>query len=268
MIHTCHAREVPDDAVIRLLSTQWGDRGWGPAKYDHYYTAYPEGEPLSLVAVHDAGSNRGAVAGHFGLLPVTVAGISGYLALHVLVDPTFRRGMALGRLVRYAEQQARQRGAQFICGFANARFAKVVSRLFHWHVLGYLHFVDVAHLDVAAYCDRLRFAYGEAWFSWKFGCDRAAYLVPYERTGTCHQQLLKTRDVQCVRAADLGVSRLNVWHPQGYASAADEGAWSQPFVLRSLSAGLPERFASIHNWFVEMGDSDTFEPHQPWRATA
>lgn len=252
------ATEDDIEEIVGMLGAHWTEQTWSVGKYRHYYANYPLGRPLSFVAVADGG-----IVAFLGLLPVVVSGISAFLVLQVFVSPHHRRGATLVELVRLAESAARDAGAMFLCGFGNRRFAVVAERFLGWRIPGYLTFVDRESIDLGSYRARFHFEYEDAWYRWKFGVDREVHTQEYARAGVVHRQLLKTRSFPTLEASSLGVTSINLWHPDSYSEKAD-GAWIQPFLLAPLSASLPAGLLDIHHWYVEMGDSDTIEPYRPW----
>ncbi len=255
------ATDADAPAVVDMLAEHWAEHGWSLGKYRHYYRDYPEGPPISMIAVDTAA--RRPVA-HFGVLPIRISGIPAGLILQVLVRQSHRRGNTLVELARASEGEARRTGARLLVGFANARFAKVAERFLRWRILGYLGFSDTEAIELEPHRHRYHFEYGDAWYRWKFGHDARIYVKPYEKDGATYHQLLKTRDFPRVEANTLGAPRLNLWRPEEHL-VEPTGEWSQPLVLVPLAPGLPEDLAEFSRWYVEMGDSDTFEPHQPWR---
>lgn len=249
-----------EGAVVAMLAEHWREQGWCQGKYDHYYKDYPEGEPISLVALDAA---DGTLLGHFGLLPVQVDEWPAFLALQVLVNPAHRRGDVFAALVAGAEKAARERGAAFICGFPNRKFATVVARLFGWTIVGYQSFVDVEAFDPRPYRDRNRFKYSPAWYEWKFGHREPPFTQRYTRDGQELVQVLKAVENSVTSAHELGCATVNVWHPD-HCSAQPSADWSQAFVWRAIAPGLPAGLTDITRWLLEMGDSDTFEPLKKW----
>ncbi len=245
----------PDEAgaIVALLGAHWTAQSWSLAKYRHYYVDYPEGEAISMVALDD-----GAIVAHVGLLPIRISGTPAYLVLQVLVSQHYRRGGTLVEMLRASEDEARRRGAQLLCGFGNIRFSKVAARFAHWTIAGFLRFAEVEALAVADYRDRLAFEYGPAWYRWKLGSEAPVEIRPYTKDGRTYHQLLKTRGVAHVSAAEQGVPALHLFHPDR-TSPVETTDWSQPFVVRPLVEGLDPRFLDLRQWYVEMGDSDTFE---------
>jgi hypothetical protein len=258
MIELRRTTEADVPGTIAMLHEHWSVQGWGSGKYNHYYRDYPEGETISAIAVED----QKPVA-HFGVLPIRVSGIEAGLILQVLVRSDHRRGRTLHDLVRFSENAARESGMRFLCGFANARFAKVAQRMLGWKILGYLRFADVDAIDLTPMRDRYRFEYGDAWYDWKLGRQANVYVHEYAKEDTVHHQLLKTRGFPRLSAKELGVPQLNLWHPDRY-TASETSEWSQPIVYVPLDPTLPPDLADISRWYIEMGDSDTFEPHRPW----
>ena len=253
--------DVPE--VIAMLHEHWSVQGWGAGKYRHYYRDYPEGETLSAIAVDD---ETNAPVAHFGVLPIRVSGIAAGLILQVLVRSDHRRGKTLVELTSFAKEEMRRAGARFLCGFANYRFAKVAQRLLGWKILGYLRFADVESIDLSLYRDRFAFEYSDAWYDWKLARRDPVYLQRYQKDDAVHHQLIKTRGFPRLSAPELGVPKLNLWHPDRYLKE-ETTEWSQPLVYVPLDDALPRELGDISRWYVEMGDSDTFEPHRPWEGS-
>jgi predicted N-acetyltransferase YhbS len=253
------ATEADVPATVTLLHNQWPT--WSEEKYRYYYRHYPVLPTLSLVAV-DA---SGAIVAHFGAVPVTVTAMPAGLVVHVVVRPGHRGGSALAAVISEAERLARARGMQFFCGFGNIQFSKVAERFFGWTIAGALAFAEAESFDAAPYRDRLRFEYELSWYAWKFGTDEDVYVRPYAKDGRTLHQLLKIRRRTRVHAADFGVPALSLWPPERYTQVGT-AEWSQPFVVRPLTSEVPKAVLSLDRWYIEMGDSDTFEPHRPWAA--
>lgn len=253
-IRVAGAREA--GAIAALLGAHWTEQAWSEAKYRHYYHDYPEGETVSVVA-----EEGGVIVAHVGLVPVRISGTRAFLVLQVLVSKDHRRGGTLVEVLRFAEDEGRRRGARLLCGFGNIRFSRVAERFAKWRIAGYLRFALVEELTVPQ--GRLAFEYSDAWYRWKLGTGASVVIRPYAKDGTTYHQLLKTRGMSAVRATDHGVAALHLFHPDRTSAEATTD-WSQPFVVRPLVSDLDPRFEDLRQWYVEMGDSDTFEPHKPW----
>ncbi|GAB4257797.1 MAG: hypothetical protein Kow0092_04940 [Deferrisomatales bacterium] len=256
------ATEEEGPAVATLLAGDGNPYGWTPDRWAHFYSRYPEGEALSLVALAEGG----VPVGHYGLLPVRVPPFRAMLGVHAWVRPEYRGAEIICRLLGLAEELCRERGVHFLCGFPNATFLPTLRVLAGWRAVGYLGFRRTERFDPSAFRGRFRFRYSTAWYRWRFGPDRPAYVSLYEKDGQQHFQLLKTRRDTPVSARDLALPHLQVWDPEQASRRPAALGWCQAFAARPLVAGLPDDLWDIDHWYLEMGDSDAFvytDPQPP-----
>jgi len=248
------------DSLVRLLAQSGEAYGWCKEKWHHYYRDFPGGQAVSLSAVNTC---NGEIIGHFGMLPVTVPPYSSFQTHHVIVDRNNRDIRVILKLFSASEAIAKERKAAFICGVPNQHLIKVANRLCGWKVLGYFHFSDVSTFDPSAYSKRYHFEYQGDWAPWKFGEGTYPFVHDYTKNDKTYKQLLKCDPNSKLTASNLGEQSINVWHPDNNSETDDQG-WCQPFYFQQLCDDLPEDIFLIANWFVEMGDSDTFEVNKPW----
>ena len=52
------------DQLVELFSSDGNPHNWSHKKFHHYYSEYPEGIPISVVA-----DDSGKIVGHFGIFP-------------------------------------------------------------------------------------------------------------------------------------------------------------------------------------------------------
>ncbi|MCH8243198.1 MAG: GNAT family N-acetyltransferase [Planctomycetes bacterium] len=261
MIRAVRLATATDAAgVVELFRADGNAYGWSVEKWRHYHVDYPDGEPVSVVAVGDDGQ----IIGHYAMAPIEISGHRAMLGLHAYVHPNYRGLEVISRIIAKAYEVCQQREIEVLCGFANRSFTTILSRIFGWNVVGYLQFVDISRIDLTAYARRLRFVYSEAWYRWKFGTLKCVYLDDYEKDGVVRHQLLKSRELSVVTASELGVNAINVWDPACYTTKEPVG-WHQAFSVCRVASELDPRFLDINNWYIEMGDSDAFEPYRPWQ---
>jgi len=243
------------EGVAALFAADGNPHCWSAEKYLHYYRDYPEGRPFALVAVSD----EGEMVGFYALLPVQISDLPCFMQLHVFVREDYRRYPIAKTFLEKGCDYANGKGAAMIIAFSNYKFSQVLRRLFGWHLLGYLEFADVSEVDPECYRDRLHFEYSDDWFHWKFGNDlKDAYVQTYNKDGKSVCQLLKARNNQKANASQFEVVSLNAWHPDGYREC-DQGTWSQTVTIKALRQELVDYIYDLRNWYIEMGDSDTFE---------
>jgi len=240
--------------VVDLFSSDGNPYGWSREKWKHYYVDYPEGEALSLVAV----AQDGKVVGHYGLQPVSVGEYSAMLGMHAFVSPQFRGLTIISQLMKHVVEECRSRSVDFLIGFANPQFEQVLVTLFKWRALGYLKFGVSAGIDFKPYKERYRIKYSDEWFVWKFAKAKGPYINRYEKDGESFHQLLKAGGALEVEANEAGLSEIHFWDPALYSQRRPEG-WCQGVQIKVISENVDDRILEIDNWFIEMGDSDTFE---------
>jgi hypothetical protein len=247
-------------AVARLFSAGGNPHRWSSEKYLHYYRDYPEGPPFAQMAENA----EGRCVGFYGLLPLTVSGHLAFMQLHVMVEENYRRFPITQEFLYAGLGYARSAGADMLVAFSNYKFSQILRRLFQWKLLGYLRFVDIDVIEPVRYRDRLRFEYSDAWYNWKFGQQRDIYFQEYMKDDQQISQLLKIRGCDTVKASKAGRASFNYWMPEAYCTV-DPGGWRQSVTVKPLNHSCIDRVSNIENWYIEMGDSDTFEYNLPER---
>jgi hypothetical protein len=237
------------DAIVALFQEDGNRHGWNREKWNHYYLDYPDGSPVGVVL-----EASGRIVGHYGMLPVRIAQHRPMLGLHAYISADCRGINSVAKLMKAVDDFCLLSGVPFICGFSNAAFTEVKTRLFKWRIATWLTFARVSSFDLDQFAGRtLRFAYSAAWFRWRFGAKRTLYLSRYERDGRAVLQLLK-----CGGGAINSDEPFECWHPERY-SIEEPTELAQPFCIKCYDLSLDQALlCSPENWFIEMGDSDSF----------
>jgi L-amino acid N-acyltransferase YncA len=238
--------------VVELYKKAWtGRQVWTAEKWRSYYAQYPEGLPCILVAE----DYTGALVGHLSLLPTRLStGHKVMMQSHVIVDPNYRDGSVLDKMLDAAKDWASQHEVELIIAYTAYRFSRVLQRLYGWKTIGHLSFVNCAEIDSAHYADRIRFVYGDDWYGWRFGSLDDAYVFDYEHARVQNKQLWKTRTATHISAAALGAAALNCWHPDHYTQEKPP-EWSVSLMVFPL-VDVDSKTFNINNWYIEIGDSD------------
>ena len=138
---------------------------------------------------------------------------------------------------------------KFIIGFTNNNFAQVLNRFFGWDILGFLNFSNEASFDDQWRENKNCFVYSSEWYQWKFGENKNYYLQQYEKDGKTYNQLLKT-----LPTTRSFFKQINCWNPYKNTETHYK-KWFQPITIK----GCLSLSRNISDWYIEMGDSDTFE---------
>ncbi|GAB3443592.1 GNAT family N-acetyltransferase [Massilia solisilvae] len=255
-------RDADIDGVIALFcETGSNPYNWCPAKWRHYYRDYPEGRPLSLVALID-----GRIVGHYGMLPVRIGEHAAMLGVHAYVAADQRGLTVISALMKDVDQRCQAAGIALICGFANPRFTIVKTTVFKWKATCWLGFQQGIGADdlAAAKGRKFFFNYSAPWYDWRFGAAADQYLSRYvDPQGAVHKQLLKTTP----RTVAASIAGAEGWSPNSTYPAGREGEFRQPFSMKVFDERLIAQGILEHgNWSIEMGDSDTFQ-YTPWSIT-
>lgn len=252
--------ETDIEGVVALFCEGGGNPyNWSISKWKHYYHDYPDGKPISLVAEWE-----GRIVGHYGMLPVRIGLWPAMLGLHAYVASD-RRGLAvLSALMRAVDERCQVERVAMICGFANPKFTFIQNRVFKWLTPLWLGFKkDLGAEDIG---DReshpFYFKYSPAWATWRFGFKRATYISRYTDASGCERkQALKTSE--STTAQDL--NGCEGWSPRLIFAVQQPNQFCQPFSIKVYDKGLLNKgVLDFHNWFVEMGDSDTFQ-YMRWK---
>lgn len=241
--------------VIALFCETGGNPyGWNVEKWMHYYRHYPDGDPVSLVAIRD-----NVIVGHYGLQPIKIGNVQAMLALHAYVAES-QRGLAIiSALMAELEKVSKLHGAEIICGFSNPKFTTVKTSIFKWRVLCWLGFQrGVSQLDYSLMrSKRFYFNHSEDWLAWRFGSLKDRYVSLYlDEYGGERLQLLKWRKDE----PQPDDEKVEVWSPRSMYGADQTNRFCQPFVVKTLKHELVEDgVLDYRNWSIDMGDSDTFQ---------
>lgn len=256
-------RAEPGDAerVVRLFCEDGSNRyGWNADKWRHYYLDYPGGRAVALVA-----ELAGELVGHYGMVPVAIGDRPARLGLHAFVSARYRGLTVVAALMAEVDRVCRDEGVALICGFANPRFSLVKKTLFKWQIPFWLGFKQgTTPADCQRGAASFYFRYPEAWYSWRFGAERPYYLSRFQDAeGAVRKQLLKSRRGG-FRPGEISDSEC--WSSSMMYPEPQAGSFCQPFSLKLYDRSLVDLgILEPENWFLEMGDSDTFS-YTPWSA--
>jgi hypothetical protein len=252
------------DGVVALLSNKGTSRYWkGREQWSRFYQEYPEGNPVSLIVRDEA-----RIVGHYGLFPVRIGAWPALLGMHAFVSEEYRGLTVISMLMQETDRYAKEIGAACICGFANSQFSLIKKTFFNWKIPFWLGFTSpIQHSDLSADNASFYFAYSEQWYAWRFGTQRNTYFSRYEAAdGSVKKQLLKMLPGS-VLPSDEALAGCEGWTTRSNFYSKPTGIASQPFSLKLYDRSLLR--AGIYDpasWFIEMGDSDTFQyrewPHQ------
>jgi hypothetical protein len=232
--------------IVSLFTSEGNPYHWTLSKWNHYYMNYPEGKPVSVVALDNG------VIGHYGMLPVRINQYNAMLGVHAFVKKEYRGSGVIFNLMYLVNKYCSDNGIDFICGFNNHNFAKICKSILKWNIAGYLLFDDVSYFDNQNYQDRYRFIYSQKWYQWKFGSLKPFYTKEYIKDGKRLTQLLKTNRTNIINDS------INLWNPERY-TLTEPDKWNQPFLIKVINNKIDKNVLDIRNWYIEMGDSDTFE---------
>jgi hypothetical protein len=253
--------EVADagDVVALFLEDGNNPYGWSVDKWCHYYRDYPEGAATSMVAIAN-----GQVVGHYGLVPVKIAGYQCMLGMHAYVSRKQRGLTVLSALMKVLDEHCLANQIALICGFANKNFAFVKRKLFRWHTPLWLGFKsNLTPVDFEEKAKRkFRFDYTQEWYLWRFGRPKGIYLSRYKREGVSRKQVL------CSRGAPTPeqLKGAEAWVPSSIYAEEATDKFTQPFSLKIYDKGLEKEGVLIpNNWAIDMADSDTFV-YECWEA--
>jgi len=245
--------EKDTDKIVELLSSNGNSFNWSYRKYHYYYSEYPEGKPISIVA-----DDYGKIVGHFGIFPVKVGDLNVMTGHAAYVDVKYRNIKVISGIFKKIDQVCIDLNIDVLWGAANHEFAPVLTGLFYWVTIGYVSFENVKKYEIEKYADRYKFIYSNKWYQWKFSEIKDLYVQDYKKDRTTYHQLLKTMTTKTLIAQDYGFPHFNCWAPKGYSKEKFEG-WSQPICIKILNSNVSNDILDIKNWFIEMGDYDAFE---------
>jgi len=246
-----------DAANIASLFIENGNPyNWTADKWLHYYRDYTEGDAVALIAEVD-----GKVVGHYGMFPVKLGFYPAFLGMHAYVAEDYRGLSIISPLMREVDRYVKISGAKIICGFANPEFSLIKKTFFKWKILLWLGFkASLEQDDLVHEYAKFYFSYSNNWFRWRFGEEKNAYVSRYVGGDG------KSR-IQCLKAFPgkplIPSSKLvhcEGWSPKLYFNKKPERVFAQPFSIKIYDNSLIEKGVyDPSNWFLEMGDSDTFQ---------
>ncbi|RKX27388.1 MAG: hypothetical protein DRP47_06635 [Candidatus Zixiibacteriota bacterium] len=233
---------------------------WSEQKWRHYYIDYPDGQPVALVA-----EIGGGIIGHYGMLPVDIGGWSAMLGLHAYVSTKYRGLTIISALMAEVDRVCKAKGISLICGFANPQFSLIKKTFFKWNIGFWIGFKkSTTFADVVRDDETFYFHYSDAWYQWRFGEDRNSYLSLFvDIEGNERQQLLKMRNSGANFDEDL-FAATECWSNASMYAKDQDDQFCQPFSVKVYDRALVDLgILKPENWFIEMGDSDTFS-YVPW----
>jgi len=248
------AKSFDGEGVTRLFCEDGTNPyGWSAHKWRHYYVDYPDGQPVAVVA-----EINGDIVGHYGMVPVVIGTLPAMLGLHAYVSVKYRGLTIISALMTEVDRICKAKGVAVICGFANPRFSLIKKTFFKWNTPFWLGFKKgAAPTDTVRGDAKFYFQYSDAWYPWRFGEDRNFYLSCFVDTeGNVRKQLLKIRDSNY---NDENLSDSECWSKSMMYARDQESQFCQPFSVKVYDRSLIDLgILQPENWFIEMGDSDTF----------
>lgn len=250
-------RSTTGDAagIVRLFSEGGNPYNWNIKTWQHYYHYYPEGETVAFVAESDSN-----IIGHYGLFPVVIGDTQVYMGAHAYVSESVRGLAVISQLMKSLDDFCIENDIPFIVGFANPRFTIVKTKLFKWRTPFFASFVTTQQFDHETFKERpLCFQYSDEWLQWRFGKVIAPVVSQYMKDDDEKPvyQLLHTRTN--VAANDYRLVGLECWSPTGYIKDPCSSSFSQPFSLKIYAKNWKGAdLLNPDNWYIQMGDSDTF----------
>lgn len=259
---TINKADISKARLIVALFNEDGDNqyNWCEEKWAHYYVDYPEGNAISLIA-----ELNGEVIGHYGLLPVQIGNWPAMLGLHAYVSKKFRGLTIISELMTKVDAICKENKIALLCGFANPKFALISKTFFKWKIPVWLGVnQDIKVDDLTRNNARFYFKYSDSWNHWRFGKNKNMYISRYrDNDGKEHKQLLKVNSVP-VKEECVNLLNTECWSPNMNFEKDDKNYLRQPFSIKIYEQMLIEDgVMNPANWFIEMGDSDTFT-YIPW----
>lgn len=242
------------DGIVALFQESGNPHNWSSEKWEHYYRDYPEGPTISFVAESESG-----IIGHYGLFPITIGSYPVYMGAHAYVSESVRGLAVISSLMKSLDEFCLAEEVPFIVGFANQRFTTVKTKLFKWQTALYASFMSTEKFEPELFQDRpFQFHYSSDWITWRFGKTNIPVVSQYQKQSGQDPvyQLLFTE--HRVEAKDFHLAEFECWSPEGYRSEPSE-TFAQPFSVKVYDKHWsgPD-LTNPKNWFIQMGDSDTF----------
>lgn len=224
---------------------------WDVEKWEKYYEKYPCEGARSFIAV-----NGVELIGHYGVLPIRIGEYRALLGVHAYIKTGHRNLVIIDELLKKVYEYAKENDYAFVCGFSNNNFSEILKKIFKWRLIGYLFFDNKSEIELKSEY-KYKFIYDDNWYLWKFGELQDVYFKDYEKNGEIYKQLLKIR---MKKNSTLNFNEdINFWNPNKFLKDCKIGTWNQPFLVKAIKDNLPEDLFDPRHWFIEMGDSDTFE---------
>ncbi|WP_322003675.1 hypothetical protein [Marinobacter alexandrii] len=248
------ATAADNEGIVTLFQEGGNPHNWSSAKWEHYYRDYPEGPTISFVAESGHG-----IIGHYGLFPVTIGSYQVYMGAHAYVSESVRGLAVISSLMKSLDEFCVAEQIPFIVGFANQRFTTVKTKLFKWKTPLYASFVSTGKFDPGRFQGRpFQFHYSSDWVTWRFGKSGTPVISKYQKQDgeePVYQLLFTERKVE---ARDFDIGEFECWSPEDYSSEPS-AVFAQPFSVKIYDKQWsgPD-LLDPENWFIQMGDSDTF----------
>ncbi|GAA0841451.1 hypothetical protein GCM10009113_07940 [Marinobacter szutsaonensis] len=242
--------------IVDLFSEGGNPHSWSYEKWQHYYQLYPEGDTVTFVA-----ESQDGIIGHYGLFPVTIGDYSVYLGAHAYISESVRGLAVISQLMKALDEFCTAEGVPFIVGFANPRFTTVKTKLFKWRTPFYASFVKCSSFNPEHYQSRpFMFSYSDKWINWRFGPKAGNPVISrYQKSDSEPPVFQVLHTTKPVEASSMGLPELECWSPDGYIKMPANDHFSQPFSIKIYDRNWegPD-LCNPDNWFIQMGDSDTF----------
>lgn len=248
-------RAESEDAqgIVKLFSEDGNPHNWTFEKWSYYYEQYTEGKTVAFVAEIDK-----EIVGHYGLFPIVVDKNKVYMGAHAYVSASVRGLAVISSLMKSLDRFCISEKIPFIVGFANARFTIVKNKLFKWQTPFYMSFVVEKEFKSTCFNNRpFIFEYTDEWLEWRFKEKKSPIISKYINSdNNIVHQLLYAKG--SFTAKDFNLNYFEGWSPSGYIINQSEG-FSQPFSIKIYDKNWtgPD-LLDPDNWFIQMGDSDTF----------
>lgn len=242
--------------IVELFSEGGNPHNWTIDKWAHYYQNYPEGETITFVA-----ESGGRIIGHYGLFPVVIGGNYVYMGAHAYISESVRGLAVISSLMKALDHFCIKQDIPFIVGFANPRFTIVKTKLFKWNTPLYANFETSAQFNPEKYKTRaFSFSYSDKWINWRFGNKAKSPVISryqIKESENSSFQLLHT--TRMVEAVTFDLPEIEYWNPDKYTKIPEKNHFSQPFSVKIYDKNWSGHdLKDPNNWFIQMGDSDTF----------